>query len=82
MGMLLEAIGLNKWAAYAMLAMTVLSAIGIAIQRFKAQGKDEQRLKDAERALERMKQNAKIKLDVERTATNAARDVLLNRYSR
>lgn len=82
MNMLLEAIGLNKWAAYAMLAMTVLSAIGIAIQRFKNQGKDEKRLQDAERALERMKQNAKIKLDVERTVTSAARDRLLRNYSR
>lgn len=82
MNMVLQALGLNKWAAYAMLAMVVLSSIGIAIQKFKSQGKDEQRLKDAERALERMKQNAQIKLDVERTSTNAARDVLLNRYSR
>ena len=82
MSILLQAIGINKWYAYILIAIAALSAIGVALQRVRSGGAKDEKMKAAERALERMKQNAQIKLSVERTSTDSARAILLNRYSR
>ena len=82
MSILLQAIGINKWYAYILIAIAALSAIGVALQRVRTGGAQDEKMKNAERALERMKQNAQIKLSVERTSTDSARELLRNRYSR
>ena len=78
---LLQAAGLNKWLAYGAVAASVLATLGVVYLRIRASGAQSERLDQAEKNLQRIRNDAKERAKIESITTAAARERLRDRWS-
>ena len=78
---ILQALGINRWLVYGILAVTLLSTLTIAALKFRADGIRSERAKQLQASLRNLQKEAKERARIEAMRSADARQQLRDKWA-